>query len=202
MMDDTSWTMRVLLLLVIGLCTISAFKEGDFKVRFIFNDDKKKKLSLSWRAWIAIRPLPHQAHPKSSLSSSPNLYARSHGYSGNSGAFSSMPGCLPIASRGWLNRSSQVLMAQLALTLNERLVLQKCKDSAFCQRLRGKAEGKYEVVGSSVKISDAELTASLRSSQSEKLLALRLTQYDGVLRVHVTESDHQRAEVNSVLENV
>ena len=74
-------------------------------------------------------------------------------------------------------------------------MLQKCKDSAFCQRLRGKVEGQYEVVSSSVKVSDATLTANIKSSQSEKFLALRLTQYDGVLRLHITEAEHQRVEV-------
>ena len=77
------------------------------------------------------------------------------------------------------------------------MLLQKCKDSAFCQRLRGNKGELYEVDSTSVKILGSDLTATVSAKGAEKALDLKLTQYQGFLRLHITEAEHARAEVSA-----
>ena len=64
---------------------------------------------------------------------------------------------------------------------------QKCSDSAFCMRLRGKRGDVYAVNGDSLAIDGSKLTARLVNEASKAEFDLTLTAYRGVVRLHIDE---------------
>jgi mannosyl-oligosaccharide alpha-1,3-glucosidase len=75
----------------------------------------------------------------------------------------------------------------------------KCKDSAFCVRMRSVKQPAYAVQPGSVKVAKESLGATLLNVEHKREFALTLTAYDGMLRIHVDEPGNNRYEVKDVL---
>ena len=87
-------------------------------------------------------------------------------------------------------------------TDNQDLLLQKCADSGFCERLRGKQGDSYSVDPKSIKIDGAVATARVQHDASGTAYDLQLTNYNGILRMHIDEAaSKHRFQVPWVLQS-
>lgn len=67
------------------------------------------------------------------------------------------------------------------------LLPQKCKDAAFCKRLRGQKGDVYAVQTDSVAVEDSKLTARILNEAQNAEFLMTLTAYNGVVRLHIDE---------------
>lgn len=82
------------------------------------------------------------------------------------------------------------------------LAMQKCADSGFCERLRGKQGDVYSVDAKSVGINGAVVTAKVQHDASGTAYDLQLTNYNGILRMHIDEAaSKHRFQVPWVLQS-
>ena len=81
-------------------------------------------------------------------------------------------------------------------------MMQKCTDSAFCNRLLGTKDEGYIIDPASVSVTGAKLSAKvLNKDNPDVKLTLTLTAYGSFLRMHVNEdSSKGRFEVPGVLQ--
>ncbi len=80
--------------------------------------------------------------------------------------------------------------------------VQKCADSGFCQRLRGKQGDTYAVDPKSIALHGAVATAKVQHEENGALFDLQLTNYDGILRLHIDEAaSKHRFQVPWVLQS-
>jgi alpha 1,3-glucosidase len=79
--------------------------------------------------------------------------------------------------------------------------LQKCKNAAFCERLRGTHSDYFVVDPQSVKVQGSRVTATVVNNQdSNGTFSLALTAYQGIVRLHIDEVIPKgRYEVKDVL---
>ena len=80
--------------------------------------------------------------------------------------------------------------------------MQKCADSGFCERLRGKQGDVYSVDAKSVAINGAVVTAKVQHDASGAAYDLQLTNHNGILRMHIDEAaSKHRFQVPWVLQS-
>ena len=75
----------------------------------------------------------------------------------------------------------------------------KCKDSAFCTRMRGVVQPHYSVQPGSVHLAANGLQATVQNTADNKDFTLHLTALPDTLRVRVLEPGNERYEVQDVL---
>ena len=82
------------------------------------------------------------------------------------------------------------------------LALQKCSDSAFCNRLMGSVDEGYMIDPASVKIAGSKLLCRVQNTDNPDVnLELALTSYGGFIRLHINEDASKgRFEVPGVLQ--
>ena len=75
-----------------------------------------------------------------------------------------------------------------AVQSRRRICLQRCADSAFCQRLRGKAGDVYAVQPATLHVEGASLTARVLNEANKAEFDLRLTSYGSSVRLLIDEA--------------
>lgn len=78
--------------------------------------------------------------------------------------------------------------------------VQKCATANFCKRNRGVSGTSYVVDGSSVKVADATLTATLTNTASKAQFSLVVKSYGGIVRLLVDEPSGSRYQIPDILE--
>ena len=66
--------------------------------------------------------------------------------------------------------------------------MQKCADSAFCRRLRGKAGDVYALQAGTLQVEGAKLTARVVNEANQAEFDLTLTSYGNSVRLFIDEA--------------
>lgn len=97
-------------------------------------------------------------------------------------------------------RAYQLLITNMSSPPHPPRALQKCKDSAFCTRMRGSSSRDFAVDPSTVTVSGSRLSARITNTRDANgTFTLALTAYAGIVRLHITEANVERYQVPDVL---